>query len=343
MKAWAQTKFGGAEVLQILEVKKPIPGPRDLLVKVLGAATNPVDDKYMGNFNNPTAEYKNAEPLILGYDGAGIVEHIGTECTLFKVGDEVYFAGAIHRQGCFAEYVAIDERIVARKPKSLDFKTASAIPLCALTAWEVLVEGVGVPVPKDGEPNPNEHKSILIVAGAGGVGSIAIQLAKKILKFGHVIATASREDSIAYCKKMGADHVINHKNDWLEELKKINFTGADIVMDNVDLFSNFDQVVNTVNPFGAITSITGAATPLNYGPVFRKCVKVVFEYMFARARTGIEPERQGKILAQFADWADKGIIKHRAEVVFEWGKLPDALKTQASGTTIGKLVADVKF
>jgi len=343
MKAWAQTKWGGTEVIQIQEVAKPTPGPRDLLVKVLGAATNPVDTKVLENFGNKTAEFTRKGPLILGFDGAGIVEHIGTEVTKFKVGDEVYFAGAIHRQGCFAEYVAIDERIVARKPKTLDFRTASAIPLCALTVWEALVEGVGVPVPKDGEPNPNQNKSILIVAGAGGVGSIAIQIAKKILKFGHVIATSSREDSIAYSKKMGADHVINHKNDWLDELKKINLTGADIVMDNVDLTSNFDQVAKTVNPFGAITVITGASGQLNFGPLMQKRVKVVFEIMFARARTGIEPEKQGQILTQFADWADKGVINPRAEVVFEWNKLPDALTTQASGTSIGKLVADVRW
>jgi len=163
------------------------------------------------------------------------------------------------------------------------------------------------------------------------------------LKIGTVIATASREDSIQYSKKMGADHVINHKNDWLEELKKINLTGVDYITDNVDLSSNFDQVAKTVNPFGAITVITGAAVPINFGPLVHKRVKVVFEVMFTRAKTGIEPERQGQILAQFAEWVDKGIIDPRAETIFEWSKLQDALKLQESGTAIGKLVLDVKW
>jgi len=337
MKAWAQTRYGGSDVLEIMEVPKPTPQPKDLIVKVLGAALNPIDTKKRKGL------FERKDLLILGWDGAGVVESIGTECSLFKPGDEVFFAGAIQRPGCFAEYVAIDERIVALKPKSLSFSNASAIPLCALTAWEGMVEGMGIPVPKDGI-NPNQNKVLLVVAGAGGVGSIASQIGKKILGFGTVVSTASRQESIDYCLKMGADYTINHNRDYKEELNGLGINGVDYIMDCIDLFKNFDQMMKVLNTFGKICAITGASEPLNLtGPLFPKRATIYFEMMFTRALTGIEIEKQHEILTKISTWVDDGTILCTAEKHFPWSQMRDAHDFQETGSAIGKSVFEVQF
>eukprot|EP01089_Gocevia_fonbrunei_P017712 TRINITY_DN5820_c0_g1_i6.p1 TRINITY_DN5820_c0_g1~~TRINITY_DN5820_c0_g1_i6.p1 ORF type:complete len:344 (-),score=90.53 TRINITY_DN5820_c0_g1_i6:89-1120(-) len=340
MKAWAQEKYGGSDVLVILDLPKPTPRPKDLLVKVLGVAVNPADIKVRTNqLGNPTLE----SPKILGWDGAGIVEAVGSEVQLFKPGDEVYFAGAIDRPGCNAEYVAVDERIVALKPKILNFRDASALPLCALTAWESLIEQMGIPIPKEGEPNPNEKKVLLVIAGAGGVGSIASQIAKKILKIGTVISTASRPESIEYCKKMGADFVINHRNDYKEELEKIGFSGVDYIMNNFSLKHNHSQLFNVINFFGKICIIYTEEFSIDMGILMLKRVSLHFELMFTRSISGIEIEKQHQILTQIAKYVDDGLILSRAEKVFEWSQFPAAHDWQEAGSAIGKAVLEVKF
>lgn len=314
MKAWVQTTYGGPEVLHIQEVPVPAPGPHDLRVKVLGAAVNPVDcklrTKYFGSC--PSAESLKAEPLIGGFDASGIVDAVGSAVTLFKPGDEVWFAGALNRPGCNAEYTLVDERIVGRKPKNLSFADSAAVPLCALAVWEGLVEGIGIPIPKAGQ-NPNGNKSILIICGAGGVGSIASQVAKRILKFGKVISTASRPESAAYCKKMCADYTIDHTKDYLEELKRIGINGVDYILDGVDAYSNIDQLGKIINPLGKICVIVGTNKPLNLGGFELKRVTVVFEGMFTRAFYGVEMEKQHEILNAFAKYVEEGVIDPRVE------------------------------
>lgn len=347
MKAWAQTTYGDADVLRVMEVPKPTPGPRDLLVKVMATATNPADGKIRSGWGSK--DTKSPSPLILGWDAAGIVEAIGDQVTLFKPGDEVYFAGRADRPGANAEYTLVDERITGHKPKSLTFLQAAAEPLTTLTAWEGIVEGMGAPVPKYylrtfyEHDNPNKDKVLLVIAGAGGVGSIAIQIGKKILKFGKVIATASREETIAYCKKMGADEIISHAKDYQEEFKRIGVAGADYVMDCVDIDSNFADVEKIIRPLGAICAITYGGKPIDTSVLFARRIKLVHEMMFARSLFDVEPEKQGEILNRFAELIDAGIIQHRAEQVFEWSKLPEAQKLQDSGRAIGKIVLEVKF
>ena len=194
------------------ETTKPTPGANELLVKIMAVSINPVDYKIRENSaKNIVLE----TPKIIGWDAAGIVEAIGDKVQLFKVGDKVFYAGDITKQGCNAEYQIIDERIVGKKPSSLSYEAAAAIPLTGLTAWEILFDRIRI------SPEKDKGKSILIIGGAGGVGSVAIQLAKKVAGL-QVIATASRPESIEWCKQLGADVVVNHK-DLISEVRNAGF------------------------------------------------------------------------------------------------------------------------
>lgn len=184
------------------ETPKPIPGKRDLLVKISAVSVNPVDFKIRQNSAKDTVL---ETPKIIGWDAVGIVEAVGEDVRLFEVGDSVFYAGDITKQGSNAEYQIIDERIVGKKPTSLSIEEAAVIPLTGLTAWEILFDRIRI------NPEKDKGKSILIIGGAGGVGSIAIQLAKKIAGL-TVIATASRPETIDWCKQQGADFVVDHKD-----------------------------------------------------------------------------------------------------------------------------------
>ncbi|WP_144874276.1 zinc-binding alcohol dehydrogenase family protein, partial [Hyella patelloides] len=173
-----------------VDLAKPQPTDRDLLVRIKAVAVNPVDYKVRSSIKEqPTT------PKILGWDGSGIVEQVGADTSLFKVGDEVYYAGSITRPGTNSEYQLVDERIVGKKPRNLSFVEAAALPLTTITAWEALFERLAI--------TAHQKSTILIINGAGGVGSIAIQLAKQVAGL-QVIATASRKETIAWCQKMGA-------------------------------------------------------------------------------------------------------------------------------------------
>ncbi|CAK4096630.1 unnamed protein product [Aphanomyces euteiches] len=174
----------------------------DILVQIKAVSVNPVDYKVRRAPQKPTI------PQILGYDGAGVVVAVGSDVTLFKVGDEVYYAGSRIRQGTNAEFHAVDERIVGRKPTSLSFADAASLPLTAITAWEAIFDRLNVPLKA---PAPAK-KSVLVLNGAGGVGSIAIQLLKELTDV-TVIATASKPQSVAWVTQLGADHVVNHAQD----------------------------------------------------------------------------------------------------------------------------------
>src|SRR5882757_961558 len=196
-----------AESLVDLEVEKPAPAGRDLLVAVKAVSVNPVDTKV-----RKRADPKGGAPKILGYDAAGVVAAVGSDAKLFKPGDEVFYAGSILRQGTDAEYHLVDERIVGAKPKTLDFAAAAALPLTSITAWEMLFDRLAVP--RGGA----EGRSLLIVGGAGGVGSIAIQLARHLTKL-TIITSASRPETVAWCKELGAHHVIDHSKPMAAQLE----------------------------------------------------------------------------------------------------------------------------
>ena len=209
MKAFAVTEYkaaGDLSALKEAQVNNPdSPTGHDILVRVEAVATNPIDYKRLGNLGKHTEPFEGTEPLIVGWDASGIVEEVGDEASLFQVGDEVMFAGDLFRPGAFAEYTLVDERIVGPKPSSLTWSEAASEPLTILTAMEALYDQLKV------SPNKEEDngKTILITGGAGGVSTAAVSIAKKVLGL-TVIATGSREESIEYIKKLGADHVVNH-------------------------------------------------------------------------------------------------------------------------------------
>jgi NADPH2:quinone reductase len=335
MQAIVQEVYGGPEVLHFATVPKPQPGPRDLLVRVRAVSVNPVDAKTRWRGGAPGTPVPNP-PQILGWDGAGVVEAVGGEVSLFKGGDEVYFAGDITRPGSYAEFVAVDERIVGRKPQNLSFEEAVAIPLTALTAWEALLETMRA------EGGAGESPcTALIIGGGGGVGSIAIQIARQVCGL-YVVATASRPESEAYCRQMGADGVINHRQELAPQLKDLGVRGADYILTCAGL-DNFAQLVAALNPLGEICSILGsqAATALDVSGLFQIRGRLSFELMFTRPRLGVEPEKQGQILNRVADLLDQGILVTTMTRMMPWDEVQQAHQAIETGHTVGKMVLSV--
>eukprot|EP01127_Copromyxa_protea_P000492 TRINITY_DN10408_c0_g1_i1.p1 TRINITY_DN10408_c0_g1~~TRINITY_DN10408_c0_g1_i1.p1 ORF type:complete len:352 (-),score=81.61 TRINITY_DN10408_c0_g1_i1:50-1069(-) len=339
MKAWAITEYGPSSNLKLVDLPKPVPRDRDLLVKVVAVATNPIDYKKRSNWGNLDPTGKPTGPAIQGWDGAGVVEAVGSKVQKFKVGDEVFFAGDISRQGCHAEYVAIDERIVGKKPSSLSFEDAAAFPLTSLTVWEGLTDGFGLD-PKN--PVTAEGKSVLFIGGAGGVGSIGIQLAKKVFKIPTVIATASRPETIEYCKKMGADHVINHTN-IKAQLEALGINGVNFVYDCVDANTHWQEVVDVTLPLGKIVVITGL-NDLDVLALWFKRITLFPEIMFSRPLYlgDSDDYTQNEILNEVSKFLDAGVLQTTKGSTFEWSKLPEAHDSQESGKCIGKQVALVQ-
>jgi len=336
MKAFGFSVNGGPEVIEELIVPKPVANGRDLVVKIKSGGTNPVDIKVMkgnkGALENP--------PRVTGFDGAGIVESVGPNVKGgFKVGDEVFFAGLISRHGTLAEYTAVDERIVGFKPKSLSWDQAASIPLVAITVWEAFFEELQLRVPTTAEDEKeNAGKVLLIIGGAGGVGSMAIQIAKKLLKL-QVIATATRPESIEWCKKLGADYVVAHHN-LAEDFKQIGVSGCHYVL-NCDVPKNtFDHVASVIKPFGRLVNIAaGVDNSVDVSKLFAKRASLHWEFMFARPMHDVNPESQGRLLNEVAALLDKGVLMHNLTQSFPFtlAGIKDALTLQQSGKAIGKI------
>ena len=336
MRAIGQTVYGGPEVLQaFLDLPEPTPGPRDLLVRVHAIATNPVDMKVRAG--GPAGAPVPSGPRILGWDASGVVEAIGADVQGFRPGDEVYFAGSIARAGCYAELAVVDERIAARKPRRLSHVDAAAIPLTALTAWEALVENMGV-APVD--HSSDAPKSLLVVGGAGGVGSIAIQIASQVCGL-RVVATASRPETAAWCTKLGADAVIDHTKPLLAQLQERGFDGVDLVLNTAPPEHNFAQVAEALRPFGHVCGIVGPGAALDVSPLFRKRCHLSFELMFTRPIFGVEMERQGAILARVADLLDQGVLATTRTTTMDWSEIQAAHRMLDSGRSVGKTVLRV--
>jgi NADPH2:quinone reductase len=313
------------------EIEKPMPTDFDLLVKVSAISVNPVDFKIRQTAAKDT---ELDTPKIIGWDAVGTVEAIGDKASKFKVGDLVYYAGDITRSGSNAEYQLIDERIVGFKPKSLSLAEAAAIPLTGLTAWESLFDRIKV------NPETDKGKSVLILAGAGGVGSIAIQLAKQLAGL-TVIASASRPDSIKWCEDLGADFVVNH-HDLKAELDKIGHSQVDYILDFVDLAGYWETAAEIIKPQGHIVSITGSSKPLNLDLLKMKSVTFSFEFMYTRSMfTTEDMEKQHLILNEIGRLFDTGILKSTLTTTLEGftvDNLKEAHRMQESGKTIGKTV-----
>jgi len=309
----------------------PVPGPRDLRVAVKAVSVNPVDTKV-----RMRALPKPGEPAkILGYDAAGVVEVIGSDVTLFRPGDEVFYAGSIVRPGTNSELHLVDERIVGRKPTSLSFAQAAALPLTAITAWEMLFDRFGIVPGKT-----PDGRALLIVGGAGGVGSIMIQLAKKLTAL-TVIATASRAETRAWCLKLGADHVIDHTKPLAAQLAAIGHAQVALVAGVSGTDQSFPQLPEIIAPQGKFALIDDPKT-LDISPLKRKAVSVHWESMFTRAIFETpDMIAQHKLLNEVSAMIDGGLIVTTAAQEFSPINAANLIRAHAqseSGTTIGKVV-----
>ncbi|KIQ20255.1 NADPH:quinone reductase [Flavobacterium sp. MEB061] len=316
------------------ETPKPTPVGLDLLVKVQAVSVNPVDFKIRQNSAKETVL---ETPKIIGWDAVGIVEAIGDQVSLFKVGDEVYYAGDITKPGSNAEYQLIDERIVGRKPKSLSIEQAAAMPLTGLTAWEILFDRIRI------DPEKDKGKTILIIGGAGGVGSIAIQLAKKVAGL-TVIATASRPESIEWCKQQGADFVVNHKK-LIQEVRDAGFQQVDFILDFVDANQYWNAFVELIKPQGHIGCISDPVENVNLRQLKGKSVSFHWESMFTRSVFQTEDMiAQHHILNKLADLLDNGTIQSTLKTTLNGltvSNFKEAHKLLESGTTIGKIAIKI--
>ena len=313
------------------ETEIPKPQGRDLLVKVQANSVNPVDYKIR---QNAAKDQVLDTPKIIGWDAVGIVEAVGAEVALFNVGDAVFYAGDLTRSGSNAEYQLVDERIVGRKPKNLSIAEAAAMPLTGLTAYETLFDRFKY------NPATDKGKTLLILAGAGGVGSIAIQLAKKLTDL-TVIATASREETQDWCKQMGADYVVDHY-ELKDQLAAEGFEQVDFIFDCVDLKSYWETAAELIKPQGHIVSITGSSEPLNLNLLKNKSVTFSWELMYTRSMHQTEDmQRQHDILNHLAQLLEDGTLQTTLTTTFEGfsvENLKEAHKLQESGKSIGKNV-----
>lgn len=336
MKAVALTQYlpiDDPNSLVDVELDKPQAAGRDLLVAIKAIAVNPVDYKVRAPKD---AEVK-PSPKVLGWDAAGIVETVGSEVTLFKPGDEVFYAGDITRQGTNSEFHLIDERIVGSKPTSLGFAEAAAFPLTSITAYEAFFERLGIDV--DGA---NNGESLLIVGGAGGVGSIGIQLAK--IAGLTVIATASRPESREWVEKLGADHVINHREPLRPQIEELGMNYVDHIALFNDTDGHWEAAVDLIRPQGKIVSIVENEEPLAQGGMKLKAATFVWELMFTRSMFETpDMIEQHHLLNRIAGWIDAGRIQATANEVLSpinAENLRAAHKQLETGRSIGKTVLE---
>ncbi len=321
--------ISSANALTLFETEKPQPGPNDLLVAVRGVSVNPVDTKVRANAQ-PDGEYR-----ILGFDAAGVVEAVGSKVTRFQPGDEVFYAGDITRPGTNAEFHVVDERIVGKKPASLGFAEAAGMPLTSITAWEILFDSIGL---KAGE---GSGESLLVIGGAGGVGSILIQLAKKLTNL-TVIATASRDDTRAWVEKMGADHIVNHHNPLDEEMRALGISPR-YVASLTHTGSHYGAIQALIKPRGHIALIDDPES-LDARPLKGKALSLSWELMFVRPMFQTEDmDEQHKLLNRVSELLDDSTLiatanSHGGALSVE--NLRAAHELQESGKAIGKTVLD---
>jgi len=327
MKAIGYNEAGSADNLAVVEVERPVIGPRDLLVAVKGISVNPVDVKLRA------AVQPEGAPRVLGFDAAGIVAEIGDGVTGYKVGDEVYYAGDVTRAGTNAEFHAVDERIVGRKPATLDFTEAAGLPLTSITAWEMLFDAFRL------TEGGGEGKTLLVIGGAGGVGSILIQLAKALTGL-TVIATASRPETQDWVRKMGADHVVNHRGDLAAQVADLGLVPSYVAaLTATD--QHYDAIINLIAPRGQIALIDDP-NALDIKAAKPKALSIHWEFMFTRSMFGTEDiGAQRELLNRIAEMIDAGTLQ--STMTERCGVLTaEALRAahlrQESGRVIGKQV-----
>jgi len=332
MKAIGYNQAGpitASEALIEFETGIPEIGPQDLLVEVRGISVNPVDVKVRAKMG-PKKGTK-----VIGYDAAGIVREVGSDVSKFKAGDEVFYAGDITRAGTNSELHAVDERIVGKKPQSLDFTESAAFPLTSITAWELLFDSFAL---KEGD---GKGENLLIVGGAGGVGSILIQLAKKLTGL-TVIATASRPETVKWVRKMGADHVINHRESLVDQIKALALEPRYVASLN-GTAEHFPGIVELIKPRGHLAIIEDPGSA-DIGSIKNKALSFSWEFMFTRSMFQTEDmEKQHELLNRVSELIDNGTLM--STVTGKLGKLSvetlkEAHVQQESGRVIGKNVLD---
>jgi zinc-binding alcohol dehydrogenase family protein len=314
-----------------VDLPKPTPTGRDILVAVKAVSVNPVDTKVRG----PKDKVEET-PRVLGWDASGVVEVVGPDATLFKAGDEVYYAGDITRAGSNSEFQLVDERIVGAKPKSLNFAESAALPLTTITAYEAFFARLGID--RDGA---DKGQSILIIGAGGGVGSIGIQLAKAAGLT--VIATASRPETTAWVKELGADHVVNHREDMVVQVR-------DLGMHHVDHIAIFNDMrhwataVELIRPQGGIVSIDDTDQPMPMDGMKMKAASLHWEFMFARAMHQTpDMMEQHNLLSYVAAEIDAGRIRSTLDTVLSpinAENMREAHRLIETGQAKGKVVVE---
>lgn len=332
MKAIGYKKSGPITAVDSLidfEADTPVIGTHDLLVEVRAISVNPVDVKVRTNMSPETGI------KIIGYDAAGVVKEIGSDVSLFKVGDEVFYSGDLTRSGTNAELHAVDERIVGKKPTSLSFSDAAALPLTSLTAWEILFDSFAL------NEGSGAGESLLIIGGAGGVGSILIQLAKQLTQF-TIVTTASRPETINWVKKMGADHVINHRDSLVDQMKDLALEPS-YVASLTATDQHFDGIVELIKPRGHIALIDDPK-PLDINSMKRKALTFSWEFMFTRSMfQTADMIKQHELLNRVSELVDAGKIRSTATEnmgTINAASLKKAHELQDSGRVIGKNVLE---
>jgi len=322
-----------ADALLDVELPTPTPGPRDLLVEVKAISVNPVDTKIRRNVAPSDGDAK-----VLGWDASGIVKAVGSEVSLFQPGDRVYYAGAINRAGANSELHVVDERIVGHMPNSLPFAEAAALPLTAITAWELLFERLQIT-----QGNADQGQSLLIVGAAGGVGSVLVQLARQLTGL-TVIGTASRAETQAWVRELGAHHVIDHRQPLSEELKRIGIDQVTHVASLTQTDQHFAQLVETLAPQGRLALIDDPEQPLDIMQLKRKSLSLHWELMFTRSLfETADMIEQHRLLDRVAELVDAGTL--RTTLGEHFGNISAANLRRAhalleSGTAKGKIVLE---
>lgn len=284
--------------LQDIELPEPVAGPRDLLVEVKAISVNPVDTKVRQNMPP-----EGGQPKVLGWDVAGVVKAVGSEVSLFQPGDKVFYAGSLIRPGANSERHVVDERIVGHMPKSLSFAHAAALPLTSITAWELLFERLQV-----AEGKTDQGQSLMIVGAAGGVGSILTQLARQLTAL-KVIGTASRAETVAWVRELGAHEVIDHSKPLSEELQRIGQANVTHVASLTNTGDHLDQLVEALKPQGRLGLIDDPQA-LDVSKLKRKSLSLHWEFMYTRSMFGTDDMiEQHNLLNRVAQLIDAGTLK----------------------------------
>lgn len=320
------------DALQDIDLPDPTPGPRDLLVEVRAISVNPVDTKIRRN-----AAPENGQPRVLGWDVSGVVKAVGQDVSLFQPGDEVFYAGALTRPGGNAELHLVDERIVGKRPQSLDFAKSAALPLTAITAWELLFDRLGI-----AEGQADQGQSLLVVGAAGGVGSILVQLARRLTGL-TVIGTASRPETQAWVRELGAHHVIDHSQPLAAELKRIGLDSVTHVASLTQTDQHLEQLVEALAPQGKLALIDDPAG-LDVLKLKRKSISLHWEFMYTRSMfETADMIEQHKLLNRVSELIDQGVLKttfgeHYGRI--EAANLKRAHALLESGKAKGKIVLE---